>query len=238
MTTTPLLERGLCRPYPTENQIALSGDSECCNDAATCMDSVTISDAAVVQGIVYVPACGPSAGLDVAITFPATATNATAVVAAVQTALLPYEMGIFVDSVDSAGNFILRHQGQGTLKSVTIGGSPTAATRLCTVRVRCEYAGQLNGTSTAIVVNGTSRAFATAVVYGTDSAAVAAGKIQTAVNLASLPGGATVTVTDDVVNLHYNVEISARQGTTFTIVVTSAADVDLFESNCQQVFEA
>jgi len=237
-TTTPLLQRGICRPYPTANQPVLSGDTECCDDATTCMDSVTIADAAVVQGIVYVPACGPNAGVDVPITFPATATNATAVVLAVQNALLPYEFGVFVDSVDSAGNFILRHQGQGTLKSVTIGGSPTASTRLCTVRVRCEYTGQLNGTSTAIIVNGTSRAFATAVVYGTDSAAVAAGKIQTAVNLASLAGGATVTVTDDVVNLRYNVEISARQGTTFLIVVTSAADVELLESNCQQVFEA
>jgi len=237
-TTTPLLERGLCRPYPTANQPVLTGDTECCDDAVTCMDTVTISDAAVVQGIVYTPACGPNAGVDIPITFPATATNAAAVVLAVQTALLPYELDVFVDFVDSAGNFILRHQGQGTLKSVTIGGSPTAAARLCTVRVRCEFDGQLNGTSTAIIVNGTSRAFATSVVYGTDSAAAAAGKIQTAVNLASLPGGATVTVTDDTVNLRYDVKISARQGNTFLIVVTSAADVELLESSCEQVFEA
>lgn len=237
-TTTPLLERGLCRPYTTANQPVLTGDTECCDDAVTCMDSVTITDAAVVQGIVYTPACGPSAGTDIPITFPATATNAAAVVLAVQTALLPYELGVFVDFVDATTSFILRHQGQGTLKSVTIGGSPSATTRLCTVRVRCEFDGQLNGTSTAIVVDGTSRAFATSVVYGTDSAAAAAGKIQTAVNLASIAGGATVTVVDDTVNLRYDVKISARQGTTFVIVVNSAADVELLESSCEQVFEA
>lgn len=236
--TTPLLERGLCRPYPTANQIALTGDSECCDDATTCMDSVTITDAAVVQGIVYTPACGPNAGVAQTITFPATATNAAAVVAAVQAALLPYELGVFVDFVDATTSFILRHMGQGTLVAVTIGGSPSNATRLCTVQTRCEYTGRLNGTSTAIIVNGTSRAFATSVVYGTDSAAAATTKIQTAVNLASLAGGATVTVTDDTVNLRYDVEISARQANTFTIVVTSAADVALSEGNCQRVFEA
>ncbi len=236
--TTPLLQRGICRPYTKANQPVLSGDSECCDGAATCMDSVTITDAAVVQGIVYTPACGPNKGVQQTITFPATATNAAAVVAAVQTALLPYELGVFVDFVDSTTSFILRHMGQGTLVAVTIGGSPTNATRLCTVRQRCDFSGLLNGTSTAIVVNGTSRAFATSVVYGTDSASAAAGKIQTAVNLASLPGGATVTVVDDAVNLRYDVTISARQGNTFTIVVTAAADVDLQEGNCQAVFEA
>ena len=236
--TTPLLQRGICRPYTNVNQPVLSGDSECCDDAVTCMDSVTITDAAVVQGIVYTPACGPNAGVAQTITFPATATNAAAVVAAVQTALLPYEQNVFVDFVDATTSFILRHMGQGTLVSVTIGGSPTNATRVCTVRQRCDFSGLLNGTSTAIIVNGTSRAFATSVVYGTDSAASAAGKIQTAVNLASLPGGATVTVVDDTVNLRYDVTISARQGNTFIIVVTSAADVSLQEGNCQPVFEA
>lgn len=236
--TTPLLQRGLCRPYTQVNQPVLSGDSECCDGAVTCMDSVTITDAAIVQGIVYTPACGPNAGVAQTITFPETAVNAAAVVAAVQAALLPYELGVFVDFVDASTSFILRHMGQGTLVAVTIGGSPSNATRLCTVRQRCDFSGLLNGTSTAIVVNGTSRAFATSVVYGTDSAAAATTKIQTAVNLASLAGGATVTVTDDPVNLRYDVTISARQGNTFTIVVTAAADVELQEGNCQPVFEA
>ena len=233
MATTPLTQRGLCRPYPGTNQMGVSGDTECCNDATTCMDSVTITDAAVVQGIVFTPACGPRAGTDIALTFPATATNAAAVVAAVKTALLPYELGIFVDFVDAGASFILRHMGQGTLKSVTIGGSPSATTRLCTVNTRCNFTGSVNGTTTAIVVNGTSRAFATSLIYGTDSAAAATTKIQTAVNLAALTGGATVTVVDNALTLKYDITISARQGTTFAI-----GAVNFVESNCQQVYEA
>lgn len=236
--TTPLLQRGKCRPYTTANQIALSGDSECCDDAVTCSDSVTIADDAVVQGIVYVPACGPNAGEDVALTFPATATNLAAVVAAVQEILLPYEMDVFVYGENSAGNFILYHQGQGTLKSVTIGGSPTNATRLCTVRVRCEYSGSVDGVSTSIVVDGTLRDYSADITYGTTSAATAQGIIQTSVDAASIAGGATVTVTDDTVNSQYDIVISARQGTTFVVTVTGADDVSLQESNCQQVFEA
>jgi len=231
--TTPLLQRGICRPYTQANQPVLTGDSECCDDAVTCMDSVTITDVAVVQGIVYTPACGPNAGVAQTITFPATATNATAVVAAVQAALLPYEQNVFVDFVNDSTSFILRHMGQGTLVAVTIGGSPSNATRLCTVRQRCNFTGSIGGTTSAIVVNGTSRAFGANVVYGTTSAATAASTIQTAVDLASIAGGATVTVVDNTVESTFDVTISARQGTTFSI-----GAVDFQESGCQPVFEA
>jgi len=237
MATTPLLERGLCRPYTTANQIALTGDSECCDDAVTCQDSVTILDNAVVQGIVYTPACGPNAGVAQTLTFPATATNAAAVVAAVQEILLPYEMGVFVDFVNDGSSFILRHQGQGTLVSVTIGGSPSNATRLCTVNLRCDFTGSVGGTSTGIVVNGTLRDYASDIVYGTTSAATAQSTMQTSVDAASITGGATVTVTDNTEESTFDIVISARQGTTF-VINGSGGDVDLQESNCQRVFEA
>lgn len=227
--TTPLLQRGIARPFAGVNQPVMAGETECCNDAVTCQDSVTIADNAVVQGIVYTTA----AGVDVPITFPSTATNLDAVVAAVQLALLDYEVGVFVYGVNSSSNFILYHQGQGTLKSVTIGGSPTNATRLCTVRLRCDFTGSIGGTTSAILVDGVSRAFGSNVVYGTTSAATATTTIQTAVDLASLAGGATVTVVDNTEESTFDVTISARQGTTFSI-----GDVDFQESNCQQVFEA
>ena len=236
--TTPLLERGICRPYTQVNQPVLSGDSECCDGAVTCMDSVTITDVAVVQGIVYTPACGPNAGVAQTITFPATATNAAAVVAAVQAALLPYELGVFVDFVNASTSFVLRHMGQGTLVAVTIGGSPSNATRLCTVRQRCEYTGSVGVTSTSIVVNGTLRDYSADIVYGTTSAATAQGIIQVSVDAASLTGGATVTVTDDPINSVFDISISARQGNTFVVTVTAADDVPLQEGNCEAVFEA
>lgn len=232
-TTTSLLERGICRPYTGANQVVLTGDNDCCDNVVTCQDSITIADNAVVQGIVYVPACGPNAGEDVAITFPSTATNLTAVVAAVKEALLPYEFNVFVTGENSSSNFILRHQGQGTLKSLTIGGSPSNATRLCTVNLRCDYKGSIGGTTSAIVVNGTSRAFGADVVYGTTSAATAASTIQTAVDLGSITGGATVTVVDNTEQSTFDVTISSRQGSTFTVDT-----VEFEESNCQKVFEA
>ncbi len=201
------------------------------------MDSVTLADADVVQGIVYTPACGPNAGVPQTLTFPATATGAAAVVAATQTALLPYELGVFVDSVDDGTDYLLRHFGQGTLVSVTIGGSPTEAERLCTVALRCNFTGSVDGTSTSIVVDGTLRDYSADIVYGTTSAATAQSIMQVSVDAASILGGATVTVTDDPINLHYDIVISARQGTTFTVTVTAAADVALSEGNCQQVFE-
>jgi len=140
--------------------------------------------------------------------------------------------------VTKGSSFVLRHMGQGTLVAVTIGGSPSNATRLCTVNVRCDYTGSVDGVSTSIVVNGTLRDYSADITYGTTSAATAEGIIQTAVDLASIDGGATVTVTDDTVNSHYDIVISARQGTTYVVTVTAADDVSLQESNCQRVFEA
>lgn len=235
--TTPLLERGICRPYSDVNQVGLSGDTECCDNLTTCMDSVTITDVAVVQGIVYTPACGPLAGVPQTITFPATATNATAVVAAVTAALLPYELGVFVDFVNASTSFVLRHMGQGTLVAVTIGGSPSNATRLCTVRQRCTFTGSVGGTTTGIVVNGTLRDYSADIVYGTTSAATALSIMQTSVDAASISGGATVTVTDNTTEDTFDISISARQGTTF-VVNGSGGDVTLQEANCQPVFEA
>jgi len=226
----PILERGISRPYPGVNQVVLSGDTECCDDATTCMDAVTITDIAVVQGIVLTLVNGTS----VPITFPATATGRVAVVAAVQAAMLPYEQGIIVYStiVVAGTSYSLRHEGQTLLASVTIGGSPSATARTCTTKLRCTYAASINGSTTAIVVNGTSRAFSAALVYGTDTAANAITKIQTAVNLASLPGGAVVTVIDNTVALRFDVKISSRQGNTFSIGVVSFQ-----ESACILVFE-
>lgn len=231
MVTTPLLQRGIARPYAGANQPVLSGETECCDDAVTCQDSVTIADSAAVQGIVYTTAKGE----EVAITFPATATNLDAVVAAVTAALLPYEVNVFVWGVNSSTNFILYHQGQGTLESVTIGGSPTAATRLCEVHLRCDYTATLDGTTaaaTGITVDGTTEEFAADIIYGTTSASTAQTLIQGELDDLALDGGATVTVVDNTEESVFEITISAWQGHEISI-----GDTTFSESNCQQVFE-
>lgn len=226
--TTPLLERGIHREFVGSKQPVLSGPNECCNTAATCEDSLSILDSASITGIVVTRANGDGA---VTLTFAA-AIGATAVVAAIKAALAPYEFNVFVDGstrVDGT-HYLLRHQGQDTLTTIT-GAGNTA--RLCTVRIRCDFDGSINGTTTAIVVNGTSRAFGASVIYGTTSAATAQTTIQTAVDLGSIAGGATVTVVNNAVTSKFDINISARQGTTFAI-----GAVNFQENSCKQVFEA
>lgn len=221
------LEVGLCDP---------------CNALPGCEDTLTIVAANAVTSILYGHMVYDAAGVgtEVQTTIPLGTTGGAATAAAIEAALALYEFDIYVTATDVSTNFVLKHRGQGRIISALVVTTGTVtATRICTIATQCDYifpVGGIGGTIATIEVDGTDRAL-TDIVYGTDSAATAKSRMDTALALASLTGGAVSTFAVDTAPAVYRGKIVARDGHSFVIGSTGpTATTTLQKTNCQQIF--
>ena len=194
---TPLQELGRKRqnPLAQNTNFFKLGDTVCeCTDDATCMDYVDldINPAKTLVSFTW-------EGQTILCTNVLTS-NTAALKDAIEQALLPYEVGVYVEvnPFDGSDNVRLSHYGAGAITQLQFSDTSTAnLTRSCTVALFCTFFGSAVGTVTPLnltLVNGTT---ATVTVAGGPYAwtgtpatdATTASSLRTALYNALLAGG-------------------------------------------------
>ena len=218
-------EMGIEVKFPGTNQVLHVGANECCNNVETCQDSLTILNSAAVTGATLLRTDGTTVNLSWA-----SATGAADVKAALETALKEYEANISISTeVLSGTQYSLRHIGQGRITQITVAGTPTATTKLCTTKSICTYCTTVGATPGAVIYNGASSPLSNAPYSSASTLQTDIIAALTAISAPFVAGSVAVAV--DAISGGFSVQWQADGGKTFTIGTKVLATKD-----CTTVF--
>ena len=166
MNQTPLQELGRKRqnPLASNTNFMHLGDTVCeCSDAETCIDYVDldINPAKTLVSFVW-------EGQTILCTNVLTS-NIAGMKAAIEEALLPYEVGVYVEVIpfDTNDNALIKHYGSGSITQLNFGDASTAAlTRSCVTALFCNFEGSAVGAVTPINLTLTDGTTPTVAVAG------------------------------------------------------------------------
>jgi len=206
-------EMGMEVKFPGTNQPFHVGANECCNEVQTCQDALTILNSAAVTGATYVRTDGTTIALSWA-----SVTGATAAKAALEAALKGYEANVSIaTAVISGTQYSLRHIGQGRITQITVAGTPTATTKLCTTKSICTYCTTVGATPGAVIYNGASSPLSNAPYSSASTLQTDIIAALTALSAPFVVGSVAVAV--DAISGGFSVQWKADGGKTFTIGV-------------------